>query len=188
MKATAIAVLVLVAIIGAYLLGTRRLPGDPPIVFISSSDILPEHADEIRQACPSAAFALSDEPAEYVLSMGWDKDRWTSMLIRKDSVLLMKKDSPDYKQIVREACRAIQPDTAWLSDHRTRKSSEPRAANEPHAAEDSTRYELRDIHDGSISRSALLDKRTGKIWAWHSVSSSVKGWLLEEDIVPEPDK
>lgn len=118
--------------------------------------------------------------AEYILWLGWDKDHWRSMLIRQgDSVLLMETDSPDYKQIVREACRAIRPDTAWLTETRKIKASEPQ-----HSAEDSNRYELRDIHDGEISGTALLDKRTGKVWAWHSGAD----WFHEVEVSPEPDK
>jgi hypothetical protein len=180
MKIIAVVALALAGVVGAYLLGTHERPKVAPVVFIDEGLLL-DHADEIRQACPTAAFSLEKDGAEYRLWMGWDKDHWHSMLVRQgDAVLLIEKDSPDYKQIVRDACRAIRPDTAWLSEHRKEKASTA------HAAEESNRYELRDIHDGGISRSALLDKRTGKVWGWHALSG--KGWFNQEDISPEPDK
>jgi hypothetical protein len=178
MKIAAIVALAVAGIVGAYLLGTHARPRIAPVVFVDeNSGVFLDHADEVGQACPDAAFSLGKNGAEYILWLGWDKDHWRSMLIRQgDSVLLMETDSPDYKQIVRDACRAIRPDTAWLSEHRKEKASEV------HAAEDSNRYELRDIHDGDISRSALLDKQTGKVWGWYG---SV---FIQEKVSPEPDK
>jgi hypothetical protein len=180
MKSVAVVILAVAGIVGAYLLGTRARPSVAPIVFINFTGLPRSHFDELRQACPNVAFSLSKEGSEYRLSMSWINEHWQSSLIREDSVLLMTSNSPDFKQIMREACRAIKPDTAWLLETRKRKVSEP------HAVEESNRYELREIHDGSISRSALLDKRTGKVWGWHALS--VKGWFDQEDISPEPDK
>jgi acetyl esterase/lipase len=97
-------------------MGTRARPDVAPVVFIQSSDffLLRDHSDEFRQACPDAAFALKGETADYYLRMYWGNDHWYSMLMRADSVLLMTKDSPDFKLVVREACQAIRSDTAWL--------------------------------------------------------------------------
>jgi hypothetical protein len=118
-KAIAVAFVIVVSIAGAYLLGARTQPFVAPIIYLDDNVLLLyDHADEIKMACPGASFSLAKGESDYWLSMSWHRDRWTSLLLRKDSVLMMRKDSPDFLQIVREACKDIQADKAWLVENR----------------------------------------------------------------------
>ena len=179
MKSFVVVILVITGVVGGYLVGTRDRSSERPVVFINDrSGVLLERAQDIWQSCPGAAFSLTEKGSDYQLGMYWEKDHWTSLLVREDSVLLMKQDSPDFNHLMREACRAIKPDAAtWLPEHRMRIASEPRIADE------SNRYELRDIHDGQVYGAALLDRRTGKVWTWHAAGE----WFKQETVLPEPE-
>lgn len=182
-------VLIVVAIAGAYLVGAhqRSRADAAPIVFVSEGIA---HAKDIWQSCPSIALSLDEKSSEYRILMGWRNGRWDSLVIRGTSVLLMKDEGSDFNQLVREACRAITPDAAtWLPEYRKRMASAAPGADE------SDRYEIRELRDSSSKRvgqseasdesyeSVLLDKRTGRVWKW---SAQPNSFFVEAEVTPSP--
>ncbi len=137
------------------------------------------HPEDILLSCPDSVLVLDANVADYRLSMRWDTDHWEAGLLRKDSALLFHERSPDFNQVVRNACKAIKFDMSWVS---------PPAAREASA----DRYELKDLHNGPTSTTALIDRRTGRVWVWTNFTDNKgqktgKTEFLSEDVVPDPE-
>lgn len=136
------------------------------------------------QSCPEAVLVWDVDDADYQLEMKWGKDHWASALTRKDYAFLFSENNPDSNQLVRDACRAIRRDSAWLAEsHRNASSGAIGSVDD--------RYELRELHNGPLSTSALLDKRTGKIWVWKEMTMNGKKTgsteFASETVTPEPE-
>lgn len=142
------------------------------------------HVKDIWQSCPEAAFTWDHDGADYQLIVSWSNDHWSSQLLRGDDAYLFEEDSPDFNRIVRDSCKALRYDSQeWLAPLKTGKA----AREEP-----TDRYELREIRNGPLSTSAIIDKKTGKVWIWTEVTNNGKktgkSAFLSEDVIPEPEK
>ena|ERR1019366_6609857 len=179
------AVLVLTGMAGSYWLGARvkSWRGAPPRVFVWGPSVSPlGRARDIWDSCPHIALSLEPDAADYTIGMLWIDDHWQSLVKRGSSILLADDHSPDFNKLLRQACRAISRDAStWPLDDARAITSQPAHADE------SARYELRDIIYGDARNSALLDRRTGKVWIWlKDPKSPGGGFFLEEDVTPVP--
>jgi hypothetical protein len=122
--------------------------------------------------------------ADYRLLMFWREGQWRSYLSRSDSAYLFDEDSVDFSQIVRDGCRAMLEDTKYPAPI-------PAGQQGPQSHE-VDRYELRDVRNGAVTSSAILDKKTGKVWIWNNVTDEKgrktgKSAFVSEEVSPEPD-
>jgi hypothetical protein len=106
--------------------------------------------------------------------MGWESDHWGAGLFRKDLAFLFHENSPDFNRVVRDACKAIRLDMSWVGP--------------PAAARDVSvdRYEVKDVRNGAALESAILDKKTGKVWVWREDKNTGTSTFVSEELVPEP--
>jgi|HubBroStandDraft_4_1064222.scaffolds.fasta_scaffold231736_2 hypothetical protein len=143
-----------------------------------------DNAKDIWQSCPEAALIWNREDADYQLIMSWSDGHWSARLLRSDFAYLLQKDSPDFNRILRDSCKALRYDALeWLAPPKIGK-----AAEEP-----TDRYELRELRNGAVSTSAMIDKKTGKVWIWTNLTDNNgkktgKSAFLSEEVIPEPEK
>ncbi len=135
--------------------------------------------NDIRQSCPEAVFALEEDKSDYSLTMRWDQNHWGGLLV-EDGAFLFQENGPDFNKIVRDACKAIQEDQRWPVGSQKQKAILL------------DRYELRDLHNGSLSTSAILDKQTGKVWVWTNLTRddgklTGKSAFISEEVSPPPE-
>lgn len=118
--------------------------------------------------------------------------------MRRDSALVYRGESPDYKHILREACKSIRRDVAqWGFSDRLRKVPAEASSQKVTAAETaSNRYDPREVRNGSIATTAIFDKQTGQVWVWTELtekngkktgrSAFVAEDVLSTSISPKP--
>jgi hypothetical protein len=137
---------------------------------------------EIWQSCPDAAFIWDRDNADYQLNVSWRTDHWSAQLFRSDSAYLLEEDSPDFNRILRDSCKAMRYDSLeWLAPLKAAKE------------EATDRYDLRELHNGVLSTSAMIDKKTGKVWIWTNITDNNgkktgKTAFLSEEAIAEPEK
>ncbi len=163
-------------------------PAARPKLFVGhkeSSVWVPEfdRTKDIFASCPEPALMWNGDDVDYRLIMSWKENRWSARLFRADFGFLLEEDSPDFNQVLRDSCKAIRYDLLeWL----------PRSTANLPKPEMTERYELRELRNGGLSTSALLDKKTGKVWVWTELTEHGKkvgkSAFLSEDVVPEPEK
>jgi hypothetical protein len=114
--------------------------------------------------------------ADYTVFANWNMDRWRVIVSRTDSVWLSMQDGSDFAKLMRDACATIMRDseTGYVS---TRKPS----------AVISDRYDIHDVRNGNVVSTALVDRRTGRVWVWRSGKGG-RTRFVEEEISPEPDR
>lgn len=125
-------------------------------------------AEGFWEACPQAALVEDEDHADYVFWASWGQGRWNGYVQRKDTAFLYRGQNPDYKQILRSACRKIRRDFADWNQPQDRQK-QPETANGPAKAEPTenhNRFELRDVRNGNTITSAIFDKQTGRVWVW----------------------
>jgi hypothetical protein len=142
------------------------------------------HFKDVRQSCPEAVVIWDRDAADYQLNMYWSEGHWASQLLRNDSADMLEEDSPDFNRIVRDSCKAVLYDSLeWRA---------PLGADTAARGESPDRYDLRELHNGALSTSAMIDKKTGKVWIWTSLTENGKKTgktaFLSEEVVPEPEK
>jgi hypothetical protein len=142
-----------------------------------------ERAKDVWESCPSIELMFDESQTDYGLWMNWQKDHWNTTLLRTDSAFLLQEDSPDFNQIVRHACKAIHKDEEWPVPEK--KSEEKKS--------EANRYELHDLHNGPISTSAIIDKKSGKVWVWTTLTDNRgkqtgKSYFASEEVSPEPEE
>jgi hypothetical protein len=55
---------------------------------------------------------------------------------------------------------------------------------------DGNRYDLREVRNGALTTTALIDKKSGRVWLWtdyHDKLGNKSSGFLEEDETPKPD-
>jgi gas vesicle protein len=133
---------------------------------------------DIREICPDTLIVFEREKADYSQSMFWIQNHWRAVLTG-DSALLLAEETPDFNKIIRDVCKAIREDQKWPSRSLEQKNNLL------------DRYELRDLRNGNVSTSAMLDKQTGKVWVWKNITRDGKATgktaFLSEEVSPRPD-
>jgi hypothetical protein len=137
------------------------------------------HATDVRQSCPETVFALEEDRADYSLTMYWGQGQWAGML-EGNGAFLFKENSADFNKIVRDACKVIQDDEKWPL-----RNQEPKQTL-------LDRYELRELRNGTLSTSAILDKQTGEVWVWTNITrdgkETGKSAFVAEEVSPPPNR
>jgi hypothetical protein len=124
-------------------------------------------ANNFRGACPHMAFVTDEKVADYSIQAVWSPSRtkWFTWAERRDTALIHQAEGPDYVEILRNTCRLIRAD---LDDWALADGSLPQ--DKPVDAEsfkaNADRYELRDVRNGNVVTSAILDRQTGRVWVW----------------------
>jgi hypothetical protein len=124
------------------------------------------------------------DDADYQLTMFWSSNHWSAQLFRSDDAYLLEEDSADFNHVLRDSCKTLRYDSLeWLAPLKTGTAKKE---------ELSDRYELREIRNGPLSTSAMIDKKTGRVWVWTEVTNNGKKTgrtaFLSEDVIPEPEK
>lgn len=152
----------------------------------SGKDWIPEwdHAKDIWLSCPEVIPVWDGDEADYQLFTFWGDNKWSARLFRNDLGFLLEEDSPDFNRILRDSCNALHYDSAeWLA---------PLGADRTAATGATDRYDLRELRNGALSTSAIIDKKTGKVWVWTEITSNGKKTgktaFLSEEVIPEPEK
>jgi hypothetical protein len=119
--------------------------------------------------------------------VNWKENHWEGQLFRRDDVFFFDESSRDFNELVRGACKAIREDTRWPVP--TNRADSQHQANMTESAD---RFQLNELHNGPVSTSAVLDKKTGRIWVWTNVTDqggkkTGKTLFLSEDVTPEPE-
>jgi hypothetical protein len=119
----------------------------------------------------------------YTAQVLWRDNHWTAILWRdigKDEYALWLKTGSDYNSLLSEACIHLQAET---------KSDAP--SESPAAPVDQSRFEIHDVRNGNLATSAILDKKTGRVWLWTSVTNErgvkTKSEFEEEKLDPSPN-
>lgn len=128
--------------------------------------------DSFSKACPDAAFMLGPDESDYKIMATWSDGRWYAVMSRRDGALMQISQDPDYAKILREACERVRDDIRvrgrpLLSARGTAPESTFTVSQQ---ADNSDRYELRDIRNGNLVTSAIFDKKTGRVWVWTTLT------------------
>jgi hypothetical protein len=147
-----------------------------------------ELSANLRIACPETAFVTDQGQADYQVQALWYAGKWNVVVTRSDSAAVYDAQGPDYVQILREACGRIDADAEkWSSRDAVAQARLPRPSREGDAE---YRYELRDVHNGSTSTSAIFDRRTGRVWIWTNLtgkSGKSESAFVAEDVYSYTD-
>jgi len=136
--------------------------------------------------CAPMALALDEQNSDYSIEPHWEGGRWKAEVGRSDNAYIYAGEDPDSHRLLRAACRAIRSDSpGWIS---LKPQVPPSELGEPtrDAARPSDRFELREVRNGSLATTAMIDKRSGRIWIWTKYSDGRSGFL-EEDVTPQPE-
>lgn len=139
-----------------------------------------------------APFALmlpeGEENSDYSVETRWAQGHWEAEVFRNDRAFIYKGENADSHRLLRSVCRAIRDDAPrWITldpDVSPAELAKNMAAKE--RARTSDRYEVRDIRNGAVTTTALIDKRTGRVWVWTKLSNG-QTEFLEEEVTPRPD-
>jgi hypothetical protein len=179
-------------VIGVYWTNVVREPRLQAKIGITGKGDLPR--ETFVKACPNEAIGGTDS-ADYKLTMFWsDQDKsWHGFLLRKDDAVLKTYQGPDSAKIARQICQFVQRDfPAWLATERERTSSESReqTGRIPDQVPSAGRFELRDVRNGPLFTTAMIDTKSGRVWVWiqyHDKNGKeTSSGFLEEDITPKP--
>ena len=129
--------------------------------------------ETILQNCPEPRLAFDAETADYSLWMRWEQNHWNGSLFGKDGTVLFHEDSSDSNQLIRDACKSLWQDLRW-----------PGPPDQQRNATD--RFDLRDLHNGPVSTSAIIDRKTGKVWVWERDKDGGTVFMSEH-VIPEPE-
>ncbi|HZL68335.1 MAG TPA: hypothetical protein VFC29_13510 [Candidatus Limnocylindrales bacterium] len=139
--------------------------------------------NDIIHNCSSIALGSDQDQADYMLGMRWVGDTWHAVLVRHDSVILHQYEGKDSNAIIRDACKQVQKDPDWPMVGRLEKTTSiAKPADIPGPGD---RYELRDVRNGSVVITGIIDRQTGRIWIW---KEGLRGntFFLQEDMIPDP--
>jgi hypothetical protein len=139
--------------------------------------------NDVIHTCSGIALGSDNDQADYSLRMVWIEDAWYAMLLRHDSVILHRYQGKDHNAIIRDACRQVQKDPDWPMVERLDKAASIAKRVDAPAAGD--RYELRDVRNGPVVTTGIIDRRSGQIWIW-TKGPNGKTYFLQEDMIPEP--
>ena len=131
-----------------------------------------EWANDFWSSCHRMAFATSAREADYTLVAGWVRNAWSATVRRHDSALIYRGQSPNYKEILRGACRAIADDRGNWEETTSATDTASAAEERQEQLSPTDRYDLRDLHNGMKTTTAILDKRTGRVWIWTELTDN----------------
>jgi hypothetical protein len=113
------------------------------------------------------AFVTDEKVADYSIQAVWVplRTRWFTWTERNDTALIHQAEGPDCVEILRNTCRLIRAD---LDDWTLPDGTLPQVkrADAESSKANADRYELRDVRNGNIATSAILDRQTGRVWVW----------------------
>jgi hypothetical protein len=151
-------------------------------------------SEALRENCPVVALIIHQEGADYSLKPEWGTNGWSVLLLRSDTAVILDADNPDYKKLLRMVCRAITRDAPlWIATQAraaTRRTANSGENNEENRL-DQNRYELREVRNGALSTTALLDTRRGRVWIWTKLTdkngaATGRSGFFEEEVSPDP--
>jgi hypothetical protein len=130
-----------------------------------------EWADDFWASCGHMTLMTTEKEADYTMLVEWRQNRWVGTVHRRDSALVYRGEDPNYKQILGAGCRAIEGDfTDWVpAAGEIRSGIHNQGVVPPYPSD---RFDLREIHNGSLTSTALLDKSTGAVWVWTALTDS----------------
>ena len=114
-----------------------------------------------------------------------DRNRWESFLFQdtaEQEYVIWTGSGADYNALLKGACSRLSDDEGY---------SWPGLGGS--TASETARYDLHDLRNGNIATSAILDRKTGRVWIW-TKCSDCKGLeqgssrFSEEKLVPNPSK
>ena len=173
-----------VVALGAYILVREfRAPRYRPILVVEDGRSGDEQwMANILAMCPGVALGSSsnyDASNRYLLQMSFRENRWHAILWRAKEYALWVGVDPDYNKLLTDACGRLKDESEYaLPEH-------------PAERVDSNRYDLHDLRNGNIATSAILDRKTGRVWIWSKCSDCKgpeKSFFSEEQLVPSPSK
>jgi hypothetical protein len=177
-----------VVALGAFiLLQYLREPRQRPVLVIEDGRPGDDRQiGDILRTCPGVILGFSpnvDGTNYYQLQMAWRVNQWEGMLFQdaaEQEYIIWASSGLDYNALLRAACSRLRDDERY---------SWP-GMGLP-AASDAERYDLHDLRNGSLATSAILDRKTGRVWIWSKCSDCKgpeKSSFVEEKLVPTPRK
>jgi hypothetical protein len=185
MRAAAALLACCVVVLGAYFIADHsRTPKYRPVLVVANAENHSENEANILAACPGVALGFENNVERtthyYNLVMFWKDNQWKSFLFQESSsqeYLLWTAVDQNYDRLLRDACDRLKDESryAWPE------------------TSDVNRYDLHDLHNGNLLTAAILDRQTGRVWIWTSLTDNKgaktgKSAFLEEKLVPNPDK
>jgi hypothetical protein len=137
---------------------------------------------KVLSACPGTflSFDKAQSSDHYLALLLWRENKWNGTLWRDASgeeYLLWARNSSDYGKLLADMCVQAQDD--W---------KHPLPPAQSHDA----RYDLHDLRNGNVATSAILDRQTGRVWIWSSITDrkgvKTKSEFVEEELSPSPAK
>ena len=124
--------------------------------------------DNVLVNCPKVEVAFkeqTDGTNYYSLVMKNVESGWYGMLFRNGDYVFWTGQDSDYNRLLRSACGGLNEEQAFV------ESSASRPFNTTAQSMDTGRYELHDIRNGKVATSAMVDRQTGRVWIWTTVTS-----------------
>ena len=189
MRRLAIFLVCCIGALGAYILVRElRVPRYRPVLVVDDGRSGDERwIANVLATCPGIALGEKgnvEGTTHYLLTLSQSDNRWHGILwqnVAAQEYLLWVGVDPEYNKLLADACSRLKDEARYASP-------------EPSAGEraDASRYDLHDLRNGNIATSAILDRKTGRVWVWTSVTNSkgekAKSEFVEEDLVPSPTK
>ena len=173
------------------------LPRMQPKIAIISADESSTKAltGALSEACPQAAYTAEKgkEDSDYRVALFWNADHWSSFVTRRDGAVVLFPEDPqytgsDYKIILRRICNALVRDASLWAADQTFRSQIGAKVNRGVEWQSSSadRFEIRDLRNGPVVSTALVDRKSGRVWVWKTGAKESSAFF-EEDVIPKPD-
>jgi hypothetical protein len=178
----------IVALAVIVLMRTLREPRQRPVLVMEDGRNTGfQSIRETLAMCPGVALGFAPNvggTSYYHLLLDWHENRWEGYLFQdaaEQEYAIWAGAGADYNALLRAACSRIGDDVVY----RWPEASAPAAA-------ETGRYDLHDLRNGNVATSAILDRKTGRVWVWTAITDSrgvkTKTEFTEEDLVPTPSK
>jgi hypothetical protein len=138
------------------------------------------------------ALVTDDKQSDYDIVLVWDEGSWSAYTQRTDSAELPHETNADYEAVLRRVCDAIARDARlWTADRVFRSQSDVHLNREENdQSPDGNRYDLREVRNGALTTTGLINKKSGRVWLWtdyHDKLGNKSSGFLEEEETPKPD-
>jgi hypothetical protein len=177
-----------VALVAFILLRPARQPRQRPVLVVedgrsgSSGEI--QRLSSTFATCPGVVLGFSPNVAGtnyYHLLMSWSENRWEGYLFQdtaEQEYVIWAGSGVDYNALLKGACSRISDDEGYVWPGLGGSTTSETA-----------RYDLHDLRNGNIATSAILDRKTGRVWEWtYSVDKFGRtNYFVEDELHPNPN-
>jgi hypothetical protein len=139
----------------------------------------------VLAACPGVLLGVNKETEtdHYLAQLLWRDNRWSAVLWRDaggEQYVISAQTGSNYNALLNDMCSQARNEIRYEdSGSLTSRTTE-------------LRYDMHDLRNGNVATSEILDRKTGRVWIWTTMTDSkgvkTKTEFIEEDLVPNPSK